>query len=307
MNRRVLRLLLAFAFLMPQLLTAQRPGWGGQLLVPDTTVQFAQRDTLALYMDVYSPSEGSDTYFNGQEKPTVMFVFGGGFQHGSRRDMRNVAYYKALCDNGYRVIAIDYRLGLKGYKAGGAKYIAHLNKAIRMAVEDAFSATAYVLEHADELGTGGSGIVIAGSSAGAVTALQAEWELCNGHRIASVLPEGFNYVGVMAFSGAIFSKEGTIRYRKLDPCPHFMCHGTADDIVPYNKIRFLNLNFAGTSTVAKTFARNDGYCYTVLRFQDRKHEVAGFMTNLMPREIEFLENSIMSHPESPVRVDSIEN
>lgn len=307
MNRRVLRLLLAFAFLMPQLLTAQRPGWGDPLLVPDTTVQFAQRDTLALYMDVYSPSEGSDTYFNGQEKPTVMFVFGGGFQHGSRRDMRNVAYYKALCDNGYRVIAIDYRLGLKGYKAGGAKYIAHLNKAIRMAVEDAFSATAYVLEHADELGTGGSGIVIAGSSAGAVTALQAEWELCNGHRIASVLPEGFNYVGVMAFSGAIFSKEGTIRYRKHDPCPHFMCHGTADDIVPYNKIRFLNWNFAGTSTVAKTFARNDGYCYTVLRFQDRKHEVAGFMTNLIPREIEFLENSVMSLPEIPVRVDSIEN
>lgn len=303
MKRMILLFLLLLGAL--QTLLAQGRGWERPNLEPDMTVQFAERDTLALFMDVYSPSEGSETQINGHEKPTVMFIFGGGFQFGSRRDWGNVAYYKALCDNGYRVIAIDYRLRLKGYKMGGAKYIAHLNKAIRMAVEDTYSATAYALEHAEEIGIGESGIVLAGSSAGAVTALQAEWELCNGHKVASVLPDGFNYAGVMSFSGAIFSKEGTIRYRKQAPCPHFMCHGTSDNIVPYNKIRFLNWNFAGTSTVAKTFAKNEDYCYTMLRFQDRKHEIASSMTFLMPQEMEFLENSVMGNPNPVIRVDSL--
>ena len=299
-------MLFAVLLAASQTLMAQVPGWGDPGLKPDTTVQFAWRDSVALYMDVYSPTDGSDTCFEGKAKPTVMFVFGGGFQHGSRRDLHNVGYYKALCDNGYRVIAIDYRLGLKNYKMGGVKYISHLHKAIRMAVEDTFSATVYALEHAEELGVGESGIVLAGSSAGAITALQAEWELCNGHKIASVLPDGFNYAGIMSFSGAIYSREGTIRYKKHTPCPHFMCHGTADDIVPYNRIRFLNWNFAGTSAIAKTFARNGDYCYTVLRFKDRKHEIAVSMTRLLPRELEFLEKCVMSNPDPVIRVDSLE-
>lgn len=295
----------AVLFAVPQTMLGQRGGWERPNLEPAMTVRFAERDTMALYLDVYSPSEGSDTLVGEKPKPTVLFLFGGGFQFGNRSDWGNTAYYKALCDNGYRVIAIDYRLGLKGYRMGGLKYIIHLNKAIRMAVEDVFSATVYALEHASELGIGESGIVLAGSSAGAVTALQAEWELCNGHRIASALPDGFNYAGIMSFSGAIFSKEGTIRYKKLAPCPHFMCHGTADNIVPYNKIRFLNWNFAGTSAVARTFAVNEDYCYTMLRFEGRKHEIASSMTRLLPLEIEFLENSVIGSPSPVIRLDSL--
>lgn len=304
-SRIYLLIVVGLLSVAPQLLMAQGRGWNRPDLTPTVTVRFAQRDTLALFMDVYSPTEGSQTHIDGREKPTVMFVFGGGFQFGSRTDWGNVAYYKALCDNGYRVIAIDYRLRLKGYKMGGAKYIAHLSQAIRMAVEDVLSATAYALEHADELGIGESGIVLAGSSAGAVTALQAEWELCNGHKVASVLPDGFNYAGIMSFSGAIFSKEGTIRYKEHSPCPHFMCHGTSDNIVPYNKIRFLNWNFAGTSTVAKTFAKNKDYSYTMLRFENKKHEIATSMIRLLPEEIKFLENSVMGTPDSVIRVDSL--
>ncbi|MCQ2068273.1 MAG: hypothetical protein MJY68_04120 [Bacteroidaceae bacterium] len=61
----------------------------------------------------------------------------------------------------------------------------------------------------------------------------------------------------------------------------------------------------GRRRVAKTFAKNEDYCYTMLRFQDRKHEIASSMTFLMTQEIEFLEKSVMGNPNPVIRVDSL--
>ena len=43
-----------------------------------TTWLFAHRDTCDLFLDIYPPAEGAQTTFEGKEKPTVIFVFGGG-------------------------------------------------------------------------------------------------------------------------------------------------------------------------------------------------------------------------------------
>ena len=55
-----------------------------------------------------------------------------------------------------------------------------------------------------------------------------------------MLPQDFNYAGVMSFSGAILSREGKVDF-KSETCPVLMLHGTADALVPYKQIAILNL------------------------------------------------------------------
>ena len=263
-------------------------------LVPDGTFLFAHRDTCDLYLDWYKPAEGSVTEIDGVRKPTVLYVFGGGFKEGNRRDGSSVPWFKQLTDAGYSVVSIDYRLGLKGITSAGVnpEFIRNLDHAIQLAVEDLFSATNYVIENAASLNIDPDAIVISGSSAGAITVLQAEWEICNGRELASVLPEGFNYAGVMAFSGAIFSRQGAIRYKKTEPCPMMLCHGTIDKIVPYGQIWFFNLRFAGSSVISKTLHNKD-YNYRMYRFEGNSHEIAVTMSHNFDREMSFIEENVM--------------
>ena len=57
-----------------------------QELTPYKTLKYARKDTTALYMDIYRPAEGSVTEIDGHRKPTILYVFGGGFMKGNRRD-----------------------------------------------------------------------------------------------------------------------------------------------------------------------------------------------------------------------------
>ena len=59
--------------------------------------------------------------------------------------------------------------GVRGVTA--SEFTVLLDKAIHLAVEDLFSATSYLIEHQEELGIAPSNIVVAGSSAGAITSL----------------------------------------------------------------------------------------------------------------------------------------
>lgn len=263
------------------------------VIKPSETHRFAKRDTCDLFLDIYRPAAGSETSFEGKTKPTVIFLFGGGFFSGSRSTAYLLPYYKALTENGYQVVSIDYRLGLKGVKGAGVnpKFIDRLDNAIEAAVEDLFSATLWLIEHGREHGVNPDSLIVAGSSAGAITSLQAEWEICNNSLKAQVLPEDFNYIGVMSFSGAIFSKQGAVKYAK-EPCPHLMLHGTADKLVPYRQIWFFNLRFAGTDILTKTFA-DQGYNYNTLRFDGYAHEIAASMVQNLPEELSFIEENIL--------------
>ena len=82
------------------------------------TYRFAQRDTCSLYLDIFRAAEGSETTFQGKAKPTVMFVFGGGFIMGQRTDSFVQKWFDILNSEGYDVVTIDYRLGMKDYKVG---------------------------------------------------------------------------------------------------------------------------------------------------------------------------------------------
>lgn len=263
----------------------------GQNLHKDTYM-FAERDTCNLYLDHYKPAHDSETMFNGKEKPTIIFMFGGGFKNGERDEPFYNKWFKQLTDNGFNVVSIDYRLGLKGSTSVGIAQVNAIDAAIHIAVEDLFSATKFIIENAEKLDIDPNNMMISGSSAGAITVMQAEYELCNRTSWAEVLPEDFRYVGVMSFSGAILSREGLLDY-KTPPCPTLMLHGTADKLVNYGQIRFFNLGFFGSDKIAKRFKKL-GFHYNIWRFLDYGHEIAGSMDKTLDIQMKFIENNVMN-------------
>ena len=262
-----------------------------QTIEPDGTYMFVQRDTCELFMDVYNPKRGSQTTFQGKKKPTILFMFGGGFIRGTRDNKDYHSWFSQMTANGYRVISIDYRLGLKGSKKVGVAQVNVLDKAIHMVVEDLFSATNFIIENAEQLGVDPANIVISGSSAGAISAMQAEYELANRTSWAQVLPEGFRYAGVMSFAGAILSREGKVDYATA-PCPTLMLHGTADKVVPYKQIKLFKLGFFGGGKLIERFQKF-GYNYNMYHYLDNGPEVAGAMDRTVDLQTAFLENNVM--------------
>ena len=262
------------------------------IIMPDGTYIFEKRDTCDLFLDIYNPAEGSKTTYDGLEKPTIIFMFGGGFIRGTRNDESYLPWFKAMTEDGYRIVSIDYRLGLKGSDKVGVAQVGALDKAIHMGVEDLYSATNFLNDNAAELGINPSNIVIAGSSAGAIIAMQAEYEICNGTSWTSVLPEGFRYAGVMSFSGAILSREGKVDYRLHSPAPTLMLHGTADELVPYKQIAILHLGFFGGGKLVERFQKF-GYNFNMYHFIGYGHEIAASMPTTMDLQKRFLETNVM--------------
>ena len=258
---------------------------------PDGTYLYVQRDTCDLYLDVYNPAKGSQTTIDGKKKPTIVFMFGGGFIGGTRDDASYNQWFRTLTQNGYRVISIDYRLGLKGSDKVGVAQVNVLDKAIHMAVEDLFSATVFMIDNAEALGIDPENIVVSGSSAGAISVMQAEYEICNRTSWAQVLPSDFNYAGVMSFSGAILSRKGKVKYAE-EPCATLMLHGTADGLVPYKQIAFFNLGFFGGGKLVERFKKFD-YNYNMYHFIDYGHEIAGSMSTTTDLQFKFLECNVM--------------
>lgn len=231
------------------------------------TYQYAERDTLKLYLDFYTPKNVHDSTI------CMVYVFGGGFIGGHRDGDWEKAYFKQLVDEGFMVASIDYRLGLKGVKNLRITNSEPLENAINMAAEDAISAIAYLLEHSKELKVNKDWIMMIGSSAGAITSLQVDYALCNGFLNVDILPEDFRLAGVVSYAGAIFSHEGKVKYRNHEPAPTMMYHGMADRLVPYKKISFFSVGFYGTDALVKQFEKYD-YPYFARRFEGYGHSVA---------------------------------
>lgn len=93
--------------------------------------------------------------------------------------------------------------------------------AVDMAVEDLYDATSFIVGQARAWGLDPSAVVASGSSAGAITVLQGEYERCTGSALSRRLPEGFRYAGIIAFAGAVLEKgpSGPVWREKARPDP----------------------------------------------------------------------------------------
>lgn len=267
------------------------------------TYRFAERDTCSLYLDIFRPDSSAQTTFKGINKPAVMFLFGGGFVGGSRSDANARRWFSRLTANGYTVVAIDYRLGMKGHKMGkglrgAVKVLGQFVLSQQIGVEDVFSAVSYLAAH-PELHVPADNIVISGSSAGAIISLASAYAIANGK--TEGLPEGFTFKGVMSFAGGIISKEGAPKFKKA-PCPLLLFHGTADKVVAYKHFGAIRRGIWGSSYIASKL-KKEGWNCSIWRFQDHAHEVASYMQEMWNVEKEFLEKNVMQG--IPCKVDAL--
>ena len=252
----------------------------------DMEAAFAARDTCTLSMDIYFPKDDAESH------PCVVFVYGGGFVMNNQREQGVQKYCRRLADAGYVTVATDYRLGLKGVKNNSLLTMAdNLDKAIQASTEDLFSAVEHLIKYADEYCIDPSQIILIGSSAGAITVLQADYELGNRTALAAAMPEGFRFAGVVSFSGAIFSRKGKCVWSVQPPAPTLFFHGTSDELVTYNKIQVFSMGFFGTNALVERFEKFD-YPYMCIRFDNRYHEVAAFMNTCFDQTQGFIEQFI---------------
>lgn len=263
------------------------------------TFEYAVKDSSHLSLDVYF-----DTTKNITHTPCVLFVFGGAFVGGERDDSLYLKYFNGLAAHGIKVVSISYRLGLKGVTNLSVLHTKPLREAIDMAVDDVYDATNWIITNCEKLQIDPNKIILSGSSAGAITVLQAEWMHCNAFIKDRKLPETFNYAGVISFSGAVLSYHGKPAY-KTKPAPALFFHGTADHIVPYKTVRLFGEGLFGSSVLANKYKKY-GYPYFIFRAKNLGHEVSVIpMITQIPLVLDFIDRFVMQ--QQPLQIDMMVN
>lgn len=245
-----------------------------QMGVAKECVHYATHEGQELYMDVYTPTGVAAEGCNSP-RPLMIFAFGGGFVGGARDVEMYLPFFEHLAREGIVVASIDYRLGLRNLPEdiGLRGMIEALNRSVDIATEDMYAATNYFLANSEGWNIDPTKIMISGSSAGAITAVTAEWQRCNGAAIALVLPGDFRYAGVVACAGAIFSVDGSPKFKSA-PAPMLLFHGTSDSNVPYNKASVMGIGFYGSKYIARQLDKLDSpYWFYSAEYVD--HSLAG--------------------------------
>lgn len=259
--------------------------------VKKETEIFAIEGTDTLRLDRYVCMEGTDA-----KQPVVLFAFGGGFRGGDRASSEYLSYFEFLARQGYTVISIDYRTTLKTLDAQQVKspmdFMQALQTAIQTAVSDLYAATHYVIDHSETWQIDPQRIVLSGSSAGAITVLQAEYQLCQSNAEISILPAGFQYAGVISFAGAIADVKAPTWPKR--PCPILLFHGDADRTVPYRQAALPDLGgLWGSASIAESLAEA-GASYAFYRIGNADHIISSTpMSEQLYDILSFLDRCVM--------------
>ena len=179
-----------------------------------------QGATVTLLTDVYEPA--GDVV---AARPAVVWVHGGSFCCGNKTSPEIVDEATTLAREGYVGFSIDYRLAPHGCSAAGPTTECLL--AIRDATWDAQTAVRFVREHAGDYGVDPTRIAIAGTSAGAITALDVGY--------SPESPGPGDHAGESSAVRAAVSLSGAriLGTPNAGDAPALLFHGTADVVVPY--------------------------------------------------------------------------
>lgn len=193
-----------------------------------------------LKMDIYEPV--GDIH---EQRPVILFAFGGSFIAGSRTSM--ASYCEQFAKKGYVAVTIDYRLGFLGFgeeAVTGAvmRAVSDMKGAVRFFRQDAATNNVYKI-HSDY-------ILVGGYSAGAITATHTAYLDENDENIPSFTIDIINSNG--GFEGntgdadnlsyssevfAVYSLSGGLREKEWidedETEPLVSYHGIADGTVPY--------------------------------------------------------------------------
>ena len=114
---------------------------------------------LNLDMDLYYPREPVK-----HGRPLLLLIHGGAFYNGDKQAVGFPEMGRHFAERGYVVASINYRMGFKPMSAD-------VDRAGYRALQDAHAAVCYLIENAEEFGIDTTMIFAAGTSAGAITAL----------------------------------------------------------------------------------------------------------------------------------------
>jgi predicted esterase len=195
---------------------------------PFISAQEITRQTYNYYQDL-----DLDLYHVDSPEPTpvVLFVHGGGFAGGSRDNERIRYFAEAAGVQGITFVSITYRLMMKDRGFGCDVPSSEKLKTFANAALDAARATRYLLDNAVRFNIDPENIILAGSSAGAETVIHlAYWDEASTFDGKAVLPEGFQYAGVISFAGALIDDQ---LINQKNAIPTMLIHGTCDNLVPY--------------------------------------------------------------------------
>ena len=133
-----------------------------------STINFGQNTDFIggaqdLFLDVYEPTGDTET-----ARPLIIWAHGGSFIGGSRTDGDVVALSNAFAKRGFVCASIDYRVGMWPIDSVNAvtavvRAVQDMKAAVRFFYQDRATADTYKIDT--------TRIIVAGSSAGAITAL----------------------------------------------------------------------------------------------------------------------------------------
>jgi acetyl esterase/lipase len=175
--------------------------------------------TVTLRLDLYEPDDDPVA-----ARPAIVWVHGGSFRFGSKASPELVDQATVFARRGYVSASIAYRLSPTG--CGGSAPIGPCIEAMQMAQQDAQAAVRWLRAHATELRIDPTRIAIAGTSAGAITAIHVAWNADD--------PADRGAPGESSAVRAAVSLSGAKILGRADPPePPVLCfHGTADTVVP---------------------------------------------------------------------------
>jgi acetyl esterase/lipase len=173
-------------------------------------------NTVTLTLDIYEPTGDTVT-----KRPAIIWVHGGSFCCGSKTSPEIVDEAQTFARKGFFNVSINYRLEPGGCSA--ASPTATCVTAIQEAMADGETAVRWLRANASTYDVDTSRIAMAGSSAGAITALNVGY-----HGNDDGVPAGSTVRAAVSLSGArIF---GTI---EPGDAQALLLHGTEDRQVPY--------------------------------------------------------------------------
>lgn len=164
-----------------------------------------------LVLDLYDPGDAAPA------RPALVLIHGGGFTGGDKAEPFYVALARGLAGQGYVVASVNYRMRPDAYP--------NYPVASRDAQHDVQAAVRWLRSHAAGLRIDPGRVVVAGHSAGAITALRVA---TNTHDPGSsgTPKETSAVAAVLAVSGFLPAPVGATTPRLL------MVHGDADTLVP---------------------------------------------------------------------------
>jgi acetyl esterase/lipase len=173
----------------------------------------ASGQTVTLRLDVYEPSGDVVT-----ERPAIVWVHGGSFSSGDKTSAELVDEATTFARKGYFNASINYRLVPGGCSAGAPS--STCVTAILEAREDAQNAVRFLRANAATYGIDLDRVAIAGTSAGAITALNVGF-------VSAETPDAAVDAAVSLSGARIFGGPNT------GDAPSLLFHGTSDTVVPY--------------------------------------------------------------------------